>query len=115
MRLTQTSEHCPWVLQVRFAWHLLTVPWELSYLAVLNYQQQGLGVAALKFLLSVTTSLLVGFYIDAFARRQYLEHAGVQQREQQQQGEQQQMQHHYRHQLPHLGSSGGPKVTGKAP
>jgi hypothetical protein len=66
--------HCPNVclVQVRMSWHVVTVPLEMTFLAVLNYHQQGLLVAAAKYLLTCFLSLLVGFYADRTARLDFL-------------------------------------------
>jgi hypothetical protein len=63
---------CPPPWQVRLKWHVVTVPVEMSYLAVLNYHQQGLFVAAAKYLLTCFLSLLVGFCADRSARLDFL-------------------------------------------
>jgi hypothetical protein len=57
---------------VRLKWHVVTVPVEMSYLAVLNYHQQGLLMAAAKYLLTCFLSLLVGYYADRTARADFL-------------------------------------------
>jgi hypothetical protein len=57
---------------VRLRWHVVTVPFEVCHLAVLNYHQQGLFVAAAKYLLTCFLSLLVGFYADRTARLDFL-------------------------------------------
>jgi hypothetical protein len=59
-------------VQVRLKWHVVTVPFEMTFLAVLNYHQQGLLLAVVKYLLTCFLSLLVGFYADRTARLDFL-------------------------------------------
>ena len=56
---------------MRLLWLLLTVPLEAAYLAALNYHQQGLLMAAAKYLLTSFFSLLVGAYTDCAARMHF--------------------------------------------
>ena len=55
-------------MQVRLKWQVVAMPLELLVLAVLNYHQHGLAVAAAKYLFTGFLSLLAGFYLDRTAR-----------------------------------------------
>jgi hypothetical protein len=59
-------------LQASFLWNAPAAILEVSYLAVLNYQQQGLLMALVKYLVSVLLSVGVCYWTDHNSRRNFL-------------------------------------------